>query len=968
MQKKLSGIIILLVTIWSNVSAQEPIHYSTADGLPSNIIYDCVQDKKGYMWFATDVGVVKYDGEIFKYLIDKQQKIGNDVIQLQYDTINNIIWGTTIDLVTFYIKNDSIIIGNKKQIPPKSVNRILPFTIAQSNNGTLFLFDSLIYKIDRNCYEALANIVYNISYIYFVFETTDTKSYLFFTNKDVLKYDKSSKKIDKINFPYSDQRIVEYYFHNDSIVYFSTLKGIYKLKINDNGDLELINKQIFSAIISGIEKTENGLLIATRSGELFEYNYNLDQLHPFFLQKNYGDISTILIDKHQNLWICTMGDGIFLYPNYQQEVAVKKLKMPDVQYNLVLKTANGQLFAAAQRGIIYNEKGKQIYKDKYQLETRQMQYNDKWGLIAINDNNIIQYRKNKITTINKQWALKSFDFFSDSLLLLGSASDLILYNFYTQKVVKMLCEKRIYQCIYFPKQGIIYYTDNNGLNKINYNKNADTSILIFAIKKTIQLKKQLNELGFWMLTTTNGLYNITNDKITAHFFVPSDFSQNERIKYIDIDEHRNILWLALDNGIKRIKFDINNQKKKYYEWNFWGNITGQSIYYSDSITYIVGNNIIYTIKDPKTNYIKDYKIDILIAPEYGQFQNEDTFISNTGLSKIAIKCNVPFFGQNKKNIYYKYRFLSTEIVSDSTWKLTSFPIFEIENIKPGNYIFEVEAWINQEKISSAKQKIFIEIPIVFIQTIWYKILKWILIIVIIALLVYFISLYYYNRKLRILENKIRISRAEINAIKAQLNPHFIYNSLHTIQNYINQNDQYNANIFIVSFAKLVRKTLEFSGVETVSIQEEIAYLENYIILEQMSYEKTIKFSVNIANNISANEEKIPAMLLQPFVENALKHGLSNPILENPTLTISFEKNLQKLICKIDDNGIGRKETANKERQYQSKATKLIDDRLKLMRKSGYYSIDYHIIDKADTAEYSDNGTLVIIQIEEKKSQ
>jgi sensor histidine kinase YesM len=169
---------------------------------------------------------------------------------------------------------------------------------------------------------------------------------------------------------------------------------------------------------------------------------------------------------------------------------------------------------------------------------------------------------------------------------------------------------------------------------------------------------------------------------------------------------------------------------------------------------------------------------------------------------------------------------------------------------------------------------------------------------------------------KIRENRIKKEQArqtEINkqiaeirmmALRAQMNPHFIFNSLNSVQHFITIREKKEALNYLSKFSKLIRKILENSRENTVSISNELQLLELYIQLEQLRFSNKFDYHIEIDKKIDTENIEIPPLLIQPYVENAILHGLINKDGKGH-LFFSVEKNNGLLVCKIEDNGIGR---------------------------------------------------------------
>jgi LytS/YehU family sensor histidine kinase len=150
----------------------------------------------------------------------------------------------------------------------------------------------------------------------------------------------------------------------------------------------------------------------------------------------------------------------------------------------------------------------------------------------------------------------------------------------------------------------------------------------------------------------------------------------------------------------------------------------------------------------------------------------------------------------------------------------------------------------------------------------------------------------------------QMASLEQSALRAQMNPHFIFNSLTSIQNFVSDKEGQMAQKFISSFARLIRQTLDNSGKQLIPLEDEVKYLDSYLSLEQIRLKNKFTYKIIVQQNIDTEQTYIPGMILQPFVENSIKHGIANKQNNDGYIHITISKN-GTLNCIIQDNGIGR---------------------------------------------------------------
>jgi len=193
----------------------------------------------------------------------------------------------------------------------------------------------------------------------------------------------------------------------------------------------------------------------------------------------------------------------------------------------------------------------------------------------------------------------------------------------------------------------------------------------------------------------------------------------------------------------------------------------------------------------------------------------------------------------------------------------------------------------------------------------------------------------------------QIRELELIAIRAQMNPHFLFNVLASIQLLINKSDVVSANNALAKFGKLMRLILENSEKQTIFLDDEIEMLKLYVEMESLLVSFTCKISIDPSLDIE--NVPIPTMIIQPYVENAIKHGISG-LVSNKEVIINFQKRQDNLFCIIQDNGIGRQKSEaakSKYSEHKSMGTRLSSDRLKIMNKQVASNVEIVIKDMVD---------------------
>ena len=211
-----------------------------------------------------------------------------------------------------------------------------------------------------------------------------------------------------------------------------------------------------------------------------------------------------------------------------------------------------------------------------------------------------------------------------------------------------------------------------------------------------------------------------------------------------------------------------------------------------------------------------------------------------------------------------------------------------------------------------------------------------------------------------LKAQLQLEQNRQKLLRTQMNPHFMYNALSAIQNFILQNNPIDSVTYISEFSSLMRLVLEGSRSELVLLQDEVKLVSNFLKLQQLRFDNSFQYSIEVDENINEELMKIPPMLSQPFIENAVEHGIRN--IKNGIIKVSYSLKSDQLLIAISDNGVGTESTKNKSKSHKSMATTIANERISNIKKT------LQLIISLSINSNSNEGTLVEIIVPQKKKR
>ncbi len=893
--------------------------FTVNNGLPSNHIYQCLEDDKGFLWVATDAGIARFDGKHFQVFTMQQGLPDNEVLAVVKER-NGRIWVNCFKQSPAYfdeVKNRFINAKEDTLLSKATVGTSNMYCIALQNGGVIFYNEKGSFII-KNHQLISYNYLYKMNDFY-VKENSDSSLITYRTIlADSLKkiYSsklfviKNNKYIDSVTIRTSgNERIMlginEGNFYIFSIeakkcfVYSHLTNNIQLLKI----DSLTVPENYFIASYTPVSFYLVGL-----SGKIYVFNKTTLQLQTI-ITGNYL-ANSFYNDSKGNNWISTIDKGLLLYKKKQ----LVNIEMPKgfthTNFLSIAKKPNGPLLGGNYYGEIL-----EINKNKVAIHILTHRKVARQRSILFSQNKCFSFSETGIYVNNK--LLNSVEHnglyygktainYNDSIILVGTAFGTNKLNTISQKLTQLNILKKRTTALAKAYGAIVYLGSTDGVYKYDFKKNAIQALN----KNNALLSERVSALCstpdslLWVATSGNGIAVVKNDTILQQI------SENEGI--ID-NACRSItsgkpgqVWLGTSKGISIINYALVNNKITVSIQNLsvhdglTNNVINDMQYQNDTVYAATGDGISIIPAN-----IKMSKFTIPVQLIKASINQQDTAIA-------------PFYtlDYNQRDIQLQFagielggHFKNFEYVLDKNIAWTTLDNNTLTlQLNNGSHLLQVRARDVNGNISNSILAIKFEIATPFWKAIWF----WVLLAVALQIVfIYFIN----KRQKRKKEEKLAKEIASVHtaaleqqAFTSLMNPHFMFNALNSIQHYINVQDRQSANRYLSDFASLIRKSFEAAQQSFIPLEQELENIKIYLRLEQMRFANKFSYKIIIPQDVDVEHWMIPTMMLQPLLENAVLHGIMPSSIAGE-LIIQLNTADNNLIILITDNGIGLKNSA-----------------------------------------------------------
>lgn len=906
--------------------------YKKKDGLAHNSCWALAEDNKGQIWIGTyGGGISLFSNGKFKNFSTKEglpsNKIRKFLLHNNYLYVGTANGFCSINTHTHKIKNYVIkdLSTHPGDVPVRdfevlNINLIDKTIIINTHSHG-------IYKIKNNSVEVL-----NKS-LYVTFSTTFKNQMVYIAKNGHVDNNKSLYSIELKDFIAGKSNLEPIPSPNTIFWNF--------IKTNNN------------TVYGGADGVEYD------TGGLYEIGSQIRNVTTDFGIKN-RKIWSLYYDKIENqIYVGTLGDGLYIVDLDKKIYAHSSIHTLDIKRNNFFQLAI-------------------LTPENIQIKTKLDEYNFSKNELYERILNLIKklpgfWKKNCDANISilgkKGFLLKSIKLVANEIEI-NTNFGLLKLKFNSSKIEDELLFHSINNYNFISQQELFFYYPYFGIVYIPDIKKQNDFISFDAIRNPT-LPKNILEI----IKTENNIFFISSDKGIYYFNYPKykDFKFKSLFKSMEwkscyLLSNHQILLSSIDGDIyildDKQQFTLTKIIKKQ---ELIGNTIYKVLSYKNHVLVVTDKGLNAINLKSKRSYFIDnemglnyqtvyaasiYNNQLLLATDKGGYElslkkyikskSENEFPFN--LQNIIINDTVVNF-QSKLN--YKENKLQFQL-SNSFYLYPKKLVYQyyLKGLKNADW----SSWTNSNEINfnylpTGKFELWIKYKDLSKGTSGIKMLKqfeieppfwetWYFIISSVALTVIFIIVYV-NRKIKNIKARAlektnyekRIVETKMEALQSQMNPHFVFNSLNVIQNFVIQNDTENSITYINNFSKLMRKTLEHSSEFKITINEEIKFIKLYVEVQNIRFNNKVKFITKVDSTIDKFKKLVPPMLIQPLIENCFQHAF-NESISTPKITLTIKSNDTQLIVSVTDNGTGFRNSSNIKKQ--SKALKLVEERIKLL--------------------------------------
>ncbi len=939
-------------------------HYDKQEGMAGSIAYGMTQDKDGFIWIGTETGLSRFDGSRFVNFSTLDGLPDNEILNVFGDSKGRV-WIMPFRVSICYYYKGKFYTNENDSLLSKIKLVTHAAYVSEDAEGNI-----LIQEFGKNCYLITADgqvdhFTPDSAKQNFV-QSHRRKEGGFWVQQGKCLYVLEKRKMTHIadlKFP------AQHYFNAallaDQMAWRINGREVAVAYLQRN---QVIQKSLFPDKKGRVSMIDKGTLaFCTREGA-YVYRLGQNRSPQVFLANK--SINAIFIDDEKNWWFCTYGAGIYRL-NSETVRNISFSNGADRNHAITAVARKGEkIFAGSDDGRIYTFD----FRNDTLFKSTVIPYPDKTSSPIIDlsvgeDGNIVYGSLVSVVQLDSSYRVKASRYSTSTKKISDAANGEVLVSTGVNAVRMNLNHNRVVDTIWngrtttvFQKGDTIYLGTLAGLFCIYADKRTEfLGDHIPLLRTRIISISQTANGNLWVATYGNGVIGLRNNQLVEHFSGEDGLKSNI---CRTTATHGNDLWIGTDKGLSKIntadrKIPITN----YSSADGLSHETVNAIATTDSMIFVGTYGGLTYFKEKLLTQESSCRLRIT-----GIFVNYNMISPDTAgltLDHDQNSIRVDYVGisfRSQGDVEYKYRLLGL----DTTWQHTREMSLNYHSLPSGRYLLQMQA-INRYGVSSS----LVNIPFAIIGTVWEK--TWVrallslLFLLFIVLVTMMVSRQIKKREDRKNRINMRITELEQLALKSQMNPHFIFNSLNSIQQYVMDKDIAGANKFISDFSRLIRQTLDFSSRPFVPLADEISYLRTYLELEKTRLEGKFDYKIDLAPELKEGAFPIPPMIIQPYVENSIRHGVKYRKDDRGLIQVKVNRKNRYIVVVIEDNGIGRKMAAyyktSNPIEYQSKGMSLTADRIELINRNRSSKITVLIEDMVDSS-LEPLGTRVTINFPE----
>jgi two-component sensor histidine kinase len=956
----------VLLFAWSQVLYGQEIASFSIDqnaGLPSNTVYDIFLDSRGFLWVATENGLARYNGHRFTRY--ENSRIRSRSISGLFEDKLGRIWCHNFFGEILFVENDSL-----KKLDAWEGRYKLGFpAISNLKDSLLISTPSQIfsYQLRTQTWRELfltghnsrPTVRYHIpDHQQRVWVATASSDYARVTRLP----DRQTIRIERNGKPVSNN-LIHLAFWRDRLLVFDPIEKLL-FEVHE-GALHDVTPS-YQAVLPhtrAIESVGDSILaFMGHQGVHLQYKGEFIELLP---GKN---VSAVTADREGGIWVSTINEGIFYFPTLQSRLYGKnawglfnKVIYDSKSDRVVAGQYNGQLRVFSGTGL---EKSI-LVSDQKEIQSIFIDTVDQRLLVfadQLHYYSLPQLRweaKTEVVAVKQIVRVGSYYY-------LATSGGLYRVDVHTRQRQVLPIEQRVTRLAILSGDRNLWVGTQKGVLLFDTETeavkpwNPGDSIESPGVTALEVVSGNLLMIG----TSTNGVFQVRNGKLERHWQKDNGLPSNH---ITSLSVQGDLVWAGTDRGICSIdpKFgpqtSITVAKGLASEEVYAIAASSQGLWVTHSeglqqFTQLAGVNQAQPLIHLKAvtsdgERLQEFTKAIQLAPMARQ---------------LSLEFDVSNSLKSQGSVFIQYRLNSRGSGSWNNTQLSS-PVVNFLSIPPGQYLLEAVA-MNEDGVRSSNQ---LQVPILVLAPLWQR--TWFQLLVGAALLtlaafLMFVRFKRNNERQRAAWDQLNLKQelriAQLTSIRAQMNPHFIFNTMSLIQSYVLKGMKEEANQRIQQFAQLLRRVLDYSANETIRLKQEIEILTNYLSIENARMDGKLQYHILVDPDVDEQMIEIPTLLTQPYVENAIRHGLLHR--EDPKiLSIRFSIESGCLLISIDDNGIGRVASAvinqNRPAGHQSFAMQAYQKRIELINSHQLAKIRLDVKDKYLQNGQS-GGTQVLVRI------